>query len=229
VWLRKRSFEEVEDLVRSVDGRGCNIDSLEQLNWPRWHKVQIIDLSNNTLKNLPIELFLLPNVVSINASRNFLQTIPSLSECRAMVLDLSHNRLSEAPVGEAKESSPLVSLNLSFNRLQRLDENIGKILNRIQNLFLEYNLLESLPSTIASLPLIGRLTFQGNTGIDCAWLTEKTKDLTRVRRAIRLPFDLAVRYGNYQTVADLLNNQMIDIDAQDEVGLFFFFLWVIGE
>jgi len=177
--------------------------------------IRILNLSNNNLELIISESFSLPHVVSIDLSRNKLESIPPLGECRALVLDLKHNQLSQLP-GSENGSSQLVSLDLSYNQIEEASEAFIAAIGKIQNLFLDHNCLLDLPRGFLGLKMLGRLSFHGNNEIDASWILDP--EASRLLQSTILVLQEAVENGYFQVVAEILRLSLVDVNQQNEVS-----------
>ena len=72
-------------------------------------RITHVDLSKNQLSSLPLELFLLPNLISLNLSHNLLTSIPPpdrWGRTPLQILNLSHNFLSSDPSDAPPKKGP---------------------------------------------------------------------------------------------------------------------------
>ncbi|XP_065189942.1 uncharacterized protein LOC135820827 [Sycon ciliatum] len=95
----------VEELVYQLRIIKDHTLDLSGLRLPTVHPTRImamaellhrVDVSNNQLHRLPLEIFLLPNLVTFKAAHNHLQFLPAFPRWRCsnlQVLDVSHNEL----------------------------------------------------------------------------------------------------------------------------------------
>ena len=103
-----------------VDLSGQRIETWPTLkNCP---SLQILDLSNNSLKNVPNNAFTsIPNLRILRLSMNLITSFPSITSLKRLwELDLSFNRIESLPSGALKENSELTTLNLRHNKLKHL-------------------------------------------------------------------------------------------------------------
>lgn len=114
-----------------------------------------IDISNNSLVELPTELFTMGNLRLLNASRNRLERLPSTQNCLSAdgrtfdcaVLEelyLQDNRLNDIPA-EIFRLPNLVILDVSNNKLQRIPYDVWKA-PKLRELNVALNLLKDLPT-----------------------------------------------------------------------------------
>ncbi|KAM4614396.1 PH domain leucine-rich repeat-containing protein phosphatase 2 [Discoglossus pictus] len=132
--------------------------------YQRWHRqaskvvsqtLSTVDLSCQSLEEVPEHLFYSQDITSLNLRHNFMQlhsTCGISSLCRFLqlkVLNLSHNKLGEFP-REICDIITLTELNVSCNRIPHLPAEISR-LHSLQMLCLDGNLLTSLPEELGSL------------------------------------------------------------------------------
>lgn len=126
-----------------------------------------IDLSSNSLETIPLMLFQMPSLKSLNISENNLKTIPTDSQpevdedegeenntfrmftmnwnCPSLeTLDLSHNHLKIIPKN-IFEMPNLQTANLSWNQITSLPFEMWNAPS-LKTLTLEHNLLKNLPT-----------------------------------------------------------------------------------
>ena len=92
--------------------------------------IRIVHLEQNCLEGVPLELFLLPNTLVIDLSRNQLTSLPE------------REGTSDVAFG-GWECAQLEELNLNYNRLKRLPACVW-ILPSLRKLFVSHNKVESL-------------------------------------------------------------------------------------
>lgn len=128
--------------------------------------VYILDLSNQGLKRFPNELFIFPNLISLNLAENEIEFIPDSIDRLQTLEELrlgwfwGGNQISELPpsIGNLKN---LKKLSLSNNKLKLIPNEIGK-LNNLRELFIDFNELVVLPDQIGNLRKLERLGLAGN-------------------------------------------------------------------
>ena len=140
-----------------------------------------LDLSNdwNTpddqkLTEIPIEVFELEQLESLNLSNNQLKDLPeSLTKLSNLTgLDLSGNQLKDLPKSIARLSR-LTYLSLILNRLKNFPESITTLFN-LTELWLNANGLTTLPESIAKLYKLNQLNLGFNK------LTNVPKSITKL-------------------------------------------------
>lgn len=137
-------------------------------------------LNSLWLKELPIEILELSNLVRIDLSNNQISIIPSelgkLSNLQHLQLD--NNQISDLPdsIGELRN---LVSLYIRSNKLRTLPNTIGELSN-LKYLHLYDNYLTFIPDTIGKLSNLQTLSIWNNN------LKEVTETIGQLRQLKRL-------------------------------------------
>lgn len=114
-----------------------------------------IDISNNSLIELPSEFFAMDNLRYLNAGRNKIERLPSTENCLSAVgrtydcsaieeLYLQDNRLNDIPA-EIFRLPNLVILDISNNKLQQIPYDVWKA-PKLRELNVALNLLKDLPT-----------------------------------------------------------------------------------
>ncbi|KAL6046145.1 PPM-type phosphatase domain-containing protein [Balamuthia mandrillaris] len=122
------------------------IDKLQKEALKRGQDTGRVDFSLQSLSDVPIQVFELSNLTTLNLSVNKLKFLPqSLFEMRSLTnLDLSSNELELLPAQISKLTA-LETLNVRHNCIATLPASLGEI-ESLQKLNLEYNHLKTLPS-----------------------------------------------------------------------------------
>ena len=119
------------------------------------YAISQLNVSENTLHELPIEVFQLRHLHHLDASRNEISTIPVLEtkdeggwECQCMeFVDLSKNQLTSLPSVLLKLPH-LRELNVCHNKIQEVPMEIW-LAPSLKKLYLQNNLLTSIPSPLS--------------------------------------------------------------------------------
>jgi Leucine-rich repeat (LRR) protein len=134
----------------------------ERLLITKFRDLEVLDLSNMGLKNIPYEVFYLENIRTLNLENNHINFVPhyigilkNLKE-----LNLRSNNISTIPE-EIFSLEYLAVLDLSNNNIDHLSEALGKLLN-LRGLSLSGNQLTSLPPEIGELKQLEILSLSGN-------------------------------------------------------------------
>ncbi|XP_053305347.1 PH domain leucine-rich repeat-containing protein phosphatase 2 [Spea bombifrons] len=152
----------------------------------RWHRqatkvmsqrLSTVDLSCQSLEEVPEHLFYSQDLTSLNLRHNFMQAkspggvsgLCRFSQLR--VLNLSQNRLGEFPI-EICDITALTELNMSCNGLTEVPAEICHLVN-LQNLNLEGNSLKSLPEDLGCLQQLSSLGLSFNDFSDIPTVYEK--------------------------------------------------------
>jgi len=113
--------------------------------------LEILNVFNNLLEELPSWIGRLGSLKELNAIRNKITTIPeTICDLKSLkILELSYNSLSELPESIGNLIS-LKELYLSTNRLERLPASIERLKN-LEILAIQKNQLEQIPYSIGNL------------------------------------------------------------------------------
>ncbi|MFP8967346.1 leucine-rich repeat domain-containing protein [Pokkaliibacter sp. CJK22405] len=109
--------------------------------------LEILDLSNNALSELPADLHRLTNLRVIFCSNNRFRRLPeALGACPKLeMIGFKSNQIEEVPAGALPEQTRW--LILTDNRVASLPERLG-MLKRLQKLMLAGNQLTALPASL---------------------------------------------------------------------------------
>ena len=121
-----------------------------------------LNLSKQSVDELPPELFELTSLTELDISDNNLRRLPpEIGDIANIeVLDISRNKITELPpeIGNLKR---LVKLDVSNNELTSIPEDIGKLAN-LTVLRLSANQLDNLPDSIGNLKDLEIITLTSN-------------------------------------------------------------------
>ncbi|KAM4018468.1 PH domain leucine-rich repeat-containing protein phosphatase 2 [Anomaloglossus baeobatrachus] len=129
-------------------------------------RLSTVDLSCQSLEEIPEQLFYCQDITNLNLRHNFLQLHSAAgvgSLCRfsqLKVLNLSQNKLGAFPL-QLCEIPTLTELNVSCNGLTQLPPQIGQMLS-LQTLNLDGNGLTSLPEELGLLQQLSTLGLSFN-------------------------------------------------------------------
>lgn len=125
------------------------------------NSLEILDLSNNLLTDLPVELVQLTKLKILFASNNRFETLPSiLGDCENLeMVGFKANQINQVP--EHSLPKKLRWLILTDNRLEVLPESLGER-PRLQKLALAGNQLIALPQSMAKLHNLELLRISAN-------------------------------------------------------------------
>lgn len=139
-----------QDHLRSLDG-------IETLT-----KLELLDVTSNSLKTLPKSLGVLENIRVLNVCGNKLRQLPeSLGKLLHLeTFDCSSNRLAALP-DSLTNLEALAGLDISSNHIDRLPEDFGK-LSKLTDLRASGNQLTSLPKSFAHLSRLVSLLLGNN-------------------------------------------------------------------
>lgn len=158
----KKRIKEAEEmgLIRlDLNAMGLTRVPLEVFNLTH---LQLLDLRNNFLEELPGNISLLANLTELRLRGNRLTKIP-VELCgltKLKYLQISDNRLKELPDGLGLLSN-LEIMDLNSNSLKKLPKSFFK-LKSLKRLFLKNNKLRVLPKEVAQLSNLVRLDLRNN-------------------------------------------------------------------
>lgn len=144
-----RKFNKINELFII---NNYNLTNLNHHTLTYLPKLQVIDLSNNNLKELPEKIFQNTlNLTTIVINRNLIKrfrpyTFRNLEKLKILVL--SRNKLENIDPHLFEHLASLIILNLDNNHLTKLSSQIFFTLNNIENLSFAGNKLENLPKDI---------------------------------------------------------------------------------
>ncbi|MCF2947302.1 leucine-rich repeat-containing serine/threonine-protein kinase [Paraglaciecola aquimarina] len=128
--------------------------------------LEILDLSNNKLSNLPKELAQLTKLKIIFASNNQFETLPEvLGECKNLeMVGFKNNQIKQVPANSLPHK--LRWLILTDNEIQTLPVSLGER-PRLQKLALAGNQLTELPQSMAKLENLELVRISANQLTKC--------------------------------------------------------------
>jgi Leucine-rich repeat (LRR) protein len=137
---------------------GCDIRHIKKEEYhPALPQGQVkkVDLSVNSLKDIPEEFFWSfgCNVVILNLGSNRLEAIPASLPRTLRILDVSDNEIEDISAFSAQELPKLEDLNLSNNFLRVVDAAFGSTFESLEILNLGNNQLTTLPRELFDMPL----------------------------------------------------------------------------
>ena len=114
-------------------------------------KVQVLDLNNQGLTEIPVEIFQLTSLTELNLAYNQIKTIPPevFQLTNLNVLRLAMNQIKEIP-SELCQLTSLTQLVLEGNQIQVIPPELCQLTN-LEFIHLESNLIRSLPTEIRNL------------------------------------------------------------------------------
>jgi internalin A len=128
----------------------------------RNHYLELVGLWELSLEELPPEIGLLTEIISLDLSYNKLSKLPpEIGQLNIQELLLFKNRIDELP-REIGELSSLIRFDIGENKLTDLPSEVGKLKN-LTTLHLFDNRLQILPITIGELSKLKRLTLYKNS------------------------------------------------------------------
>lgn len=123
--------------------------------------LEVLDLSNNQLSDLPEDLSRFSKLKILFLSNNRFRHIPeSISHCKALsMLSFKHNRLEK--LSSTCLPPDLRWLILTDNKLEQLPDNFGDLI-QMEKLALAGNRLKSLPLSMEKMQKLGLLRISAN-------------------------------------------------------------------
>ena len=155
-------------------------------------QLEVLDLHNNLLKNIPPSLVKLTNLKSLNLSDNHIRTLPNdIGDLISLsALELSRNELQFVPVSVLQCTS-LTTLSLHSNVLEVLPDAIGT-LPLLTKLDISGNRIKYLPFSIGFSNSLKELILFGNP-LEQPPIEEALKNLTHVMWYMRSMSHIAER------------------------------------
>ncbi|KAG8562855.1 hypothetical protein GDO81_015841 [Engystomops pustulosus] len=177
-------------------------------------RLSTVDLSCQSLEEIPEHLFYCRDITNLNLRHNFLQLHSEAgvtSLCRfsqLKVLNLSQNKLGDFPQ-ELCEITTLTELNVSCNGLTLLPPQIGQMLS-LQTLNLDGNYLTSLPDELGCLQQLSNLSLSFNNLNHVPPVFEKLCSVDKLYMAGNRMESL-----NLQTLNNMTHVKSIDLRMND--------------
>ena len=136
---------------------------------PMSNSLKVLTMSNNLLKEIPVEINCLLNLDTLDLSHNFITQITNNSKLiNLKELDLSNNKLAILN-DNVKYFKNLKKLNLLNNELHQLSENLFNLEN-LTYLDLSYNHLVKISANISKLKFITCSHLYDNLNKTGLWL-----------------------------------------------------------
>ncbi|KAG0616809.1 hypothetical protein M758_5G143100 [Ceratodon purpureus] len=126
-------------------------------------KLQVLDASDNFIKEIDMSLSILSNMREVDFTNNLLTgTLPCFwsNMPNLISLNISKNKITTIPASIELAKS-LMKLNISQNEIASLPATMGQ-LNELVELDIHINKITSLPSTVGHLKNLQRLECLGN-------------------------------------------------------------------
>lgn len=212
--LRKGQLQGTTRLQLSEELKEFPIEILELAE-----TLEVLDLSNNQLSQLPSELSQLKNLRIIFASNNLFTKLPEvLGQCPKLeMVGFKANQISHVPSGSLPEA--LRWLILTDNKIASLPESLGNK-PKLQKLALAGNQLTSLPKTMNQLNALELIRLSANA------LTEFPNQLLELPRLAWIAFSgnpFCQREKEFETVPhvsfdDLQLNQVLGQGASGVIS-----------
>lgn len=125
-------------------------------------KLKFLDVSSNHLTSLPASLGSLTSLTTLNVTGNQLTSLPSLQGCiNLLVLDVSHNQLSEFPDICSSNLTHLTEVKLSNNRVDQIPVAVID-LPALKLLDAAHNNIKTVPGEFSDCSKLKELNLKGN-------------------------------------------------------------------
>eukprot|EP00347_Sterkiella_histriomuscorum_P022013 403331989 len=154
-------LEELEEEVKMINQElWCVPDRFIELSMDN-HTIKSLDLQGNQIRRF-FQKFLdcLPNIETLNLSKNQLQTFNVKSHCKLRILNLSYNQLDNLG-DEVGNIQSLQEINISHNQFKRLTTSVIS-LKKLEILDISFNKLRDLPNGLGYLTKLSQLYLQNN-------------------------------------------------------------------
>lgn len=201
-----------------------------------FNEITNVNLSHNTITEIPDELCMLKNLVNLNIKYNKISTIPSSIKNLENLkkLDISHNEIEEIPEelylmkslevlnikfnmvrwisSSIKGLENLIKLNVSNNRIRGIPKELFMMQN-LQNVDMSNNMIGMLPKMIKSTNKIENINLSHNliSAIPSElFLLEKLKNIDLKNNQINKIKNRITTVVNVECI-DLQNNSFDDI------------------
>jgi Leucine-rich repeat (LRR) protein len=140
--------------------------------------IQVLDLSNLSLTELPSQIRFLKNLTYLYLGYNAIERLPDeLGSLKNLeVIDLTANKLKTLPNSICNLTN-LTALHLSGNNLSTLPQNLGA-LYKLRNLSLGANQFQTLPESVCDITSLENLKLWGNP---ISRLPSSFKELSRIK------------------------------------------------
>eukprot|EP01117_Protostelium_nocturnum_P010235 TRINITY_DN3673_c0_g1_i1.p1 TRINITY_DN3673_c0_g1~~TRINITY_DN3673_c0_g1_i1.p1 ORF type:complete len:1790 (-),score=878.49 TRINITY_DN3673_c0_g1_i1:11-5380(-) len=127
----------------------CKLDGPFPLTLGRLIQLSLLDISHNSLTQLPSSIGKLVNLTHLNVSHNQLKEIPrEIGGCVQLIrLQLNRNQLNSLPLS-LQECKQITLLNISDNFISTIEPSLFKNLTQLQKCYMDHNGLLSLPKEI---------------------------------------------------------------------------------
>ncbi len=154
-------YSEREGDVVGLGLARCNIQKLPP-DIKSLAKLAVLDLRENSLREIPSEVYYLSALEELRVSRNNLATLrPEVGQLQHLqILNAAENQLAELPASFA-EMHDLRDVNLSRNKFSRVPPPLLQVPN-MEHLHLAFNIIRVIPSTIAKLTSLRILDLERN-------------------------------------------------------------------
>lgn len=146
----------------SLECKNCKLEYLSQY-LPIAERIELVDLSSNSIAELPKEVALWRNLCFLNLQYNLLEEVPQEIGAlhKLQTLNISHNKIHTLP-NEFCLMTSLLKLDLSYNLLHELPQKFGA-LQELTTLNCRSNSLSGLPPTFHRLHEIQEIDLAFNT------------------------------------------------------------------
>lgn len=155
---QKEIISKIEDKIQHIIEEETNFPSSKKVYFTQSEGLILsLSLANLNLKELPIEIEKLVELIALNFSGNLLFQIPELmlNLPKLAVLDLSYNQITRIP-DWIEKLGLLRDIKLNNNQLYTLPRTIGNC-KLVRRIYLQNNMIHSLPRELLELKLLEEL------------------------------------------------------------------------
>lgn len=148
--------------LRVLIMNNCKLNDLSVLDFQKINKLKYLDLSGNSIREIPPGLTQLKSLQKLVLSGNLIQTLPeTFGELDSLaVLEINNNKLISTPSSFAKLRS-LRELDMANNNLQRFPAVSADM--KLDKIYLSNNNISAIPDNIGELDVVGELYLGHNS------------------------------------------------------------------
>lgn len=129
-------------LLKELDASNSHLDSIANMRFEHLPNLVQLDLSNNSIRIIPEEIFIKCMAVEVNLQQNEISELGSMAFhglSKLMRLDLSYNKIAQLNEGVFNPLINMKELRLDFNRIVVIDDNTFEHNALLQMLYLSNN------------------------------------------------------------------------------------------